>query len=282
MIIVSTKEGQLCNRLFHISHLIAFSVENEITVIYPFFSEYCSYYPNFSRQFLPKRFLYIDNSFVNFLLLRILPRLVANNKIQFPISIFADSEVNMDDESFILKTQNSLIFASGFLFRDYKNFQKYSALIKKIFSPKISDENYALNKINEIKGNGNSLVIGIHIRRGDYLTWQDGKHFYSFDYYSSVIKSIQFKLKKLNLDAKFIVFSNDIAVLNAPTLSELACHVACGDQFTDLALLMKCNYIFGPPSSYSAWASFMGNAPICFLEGGGTDYSIEMCKVYTG
>ena len=37
------------------------------------------------------------------------------------------------------------------------------------------------------------------------------------------------------------------------------------DGITDLYGLSSCDYIMGPPSSYSQWASFVGNVPIQFL-----------------
>jgi hypothetical protein len=36
----------------------------------------------------------------------------------------------------------------------------------------------------------------------------------------------------------------------------------------DLYALARCDYIMGPPSTYTQWASFYGNRPMLSLDGG--------------
>lgn len=43
----------------------------------------------------------------------------------------------------------------------------------------------------------------------------------------------------------------------------------------DLYSLSKADYIIGPPSSYSAWASLYGSVPLCFIEDSKADFSIS-------
>ena len=37
----------------------------------------------------------------------------------------------------------------------------------------------------------------------------------------------------------------------------------------DLYALSQCDRIFGPHSSFSRWASFIGDVPLCYIEHGG-------------
>ena len=47
------------------------------------------------------------------------------------------------------------------------------------------------------------------------------------------------------------------------------------DGITDLYALSKCDYIIGPPSSYSQWASFIGDVPLCPLLDSNMDISMD-------
>jgi hypothetical protein len=44
----------------------------------------------------------------------------------------------------------------------------------------------------------------------------------------------------------------------------------------DLYLLSKCDYIMGPPSTFSGWASFYGNVPLYMLKEIDTKISDEI------
>lgn len=139
-----------------------------------------------------------------------------------------------------------------------KSTKKY---IRKIFSPqqkiiKNVNEKFKRERIDF------DYLIGIHIRRGDYEEWLDGKYFYSLNNYLDICISIEkdFYPKK----CKFFIASNESIppeifkivnwfVLDDPTAS------------ADLYGLSCCDFIIGPPSSFSRWASFIGETPIKFI-----------------
>ena len=41
-----------------------------------------------------------------------------------------------------------------------------------------------------------------------------------------------------------------------------------GDPVGDLFALAGCDRVIGPPSTFSQWAAFFGDVPICFLDEG--------------
>ncbi|HAX17707.1 MAG TPA: hypothetical protein DCY00_03825 [Actinobacteria bacterium] len=46
----------------------------------------------------------------------------------------------------------------------------------------------------------------------------------------------------------------------------------------DLYSLALCDYIFGPPSTFSMWASFYGEVPLRFITNPDTDLSLDKFK----
>lgn len=74
MIIACSKEGQLCNRLFHLSHFLAFSLENTIRTWYPFFDDYLPYFPHLSAYTSNSKLISLrSSSLVRFFFNRIWP-----------------------------------------------------------------------------------------------------------------------------------------------------------------------------------------------------------------
>ena len=47
------------------------------------------------------------------------------------------------------------------------------------------------------------------------------------------------------------------------------------DCMTDLYALSRCDYIIGPPSTFSQWASYYGHVPLRFLRWKGDEISMS-------
>jgi hypothetical protein len=109
------------------------------------------------------------------------------------------------------------------------------------------------------------IVVGVHIRRGDYATWNDGRFFYSLEEYHQFMLRIQ----QLYSDKRvgFFISSNEDFSLDI--FQGCKCRrfgKEPSGAILDLYTLSICDRIIGPFSSYSRWASFFGEVPLCFLE----------------
>jgi len=136
--------------------------------------------------------------------------------------------------------------------------------LQQLFRPKDDIMRRAESMIAGLKETSD-IVVGVHIRRGDYATWNDGRFFYSLEEYHQFMLRIQ----QLYHDQKvsFFISSNEEFTLD---LFE-DCHcMRFGKEpsgaILDLYTLSLCSLIVGPFSSYSRWASFIGQVPLCFLE----------------
>ncbi len=163
------------------------------------------------------------------------------------------------------KIFNFLGFTKGWQTRtDTRYLAQTLPQLKQIFRPKDEIMDKAEGLISEMK-QGTDMVVGVHIRRGDYATWNDGRFFYSLEEYYQFMLRVQQAYKDKRVS--FFISSNEDFSLDQFE----GCHCwrfgkEPSGAILDLYTLSICDRIIGPFSSYSRWASFIGEVPLCFLK----------------
>ena len=148
--------------------------------------------------------------------------------------------------------------------RDTRYIQQTLPELKQIFRPKDEIMQKAERMVSELRQE-NDLVIGVHIRRGDYATWNDGRFFFELEQYHQFMLRIQ----QLYSDKRVGFFISSNEDFAADLFTDCRCRRFGKDPsgaILDLYTLSLCDCIVGPVSSYSRWASFIGEVPLCFLE----------------
>ncbi|MBR1545979.1 MAG: hypothetical protein IJ633_04175 [Prevotella sp.] len=136
--------------------------------------------------------------------------------------------------------------------------------LQQVFRPKEEIMQKAEAMVADLRKESD-LVVGVHIRRGDYATWNDGRFFYELEEYRQFMLRIQqvYPDKKVG----FFISSNEDFSLDI--FEGCNCRrfgKEPSGAILDLYTLTLCDRITGPVSSYSRWASFIGEVPLCFLE----------------
>lgn len=156
-------------------------------------------------------------------------------------------------------------FTKGWSTRtDMRYLQQTLPDLKRIFRPKEEIMQKAEGLISNMKKNAD-IVVGVHIRRGDYATWHEGRFFYELEEYHQFM----LRVKELYKDKRvsFFISSNEDFSLEQFTNCECSkSGKESSGAILDLYTLSLCSLIIGPFSSYSRWASFIGEVPLCFLE----------------
>ena len=145
--------------------------------------------------------------------------------------------------------------------------------LKRIFRPKDEIMNKAERLIGEMKQKSD-IVVGVHIRRGDYATWNDGRFFYELEEYHHFMLRIKQLYKNKNVS--FFISSNEDFSLDI--FNDCECRrfgKEPSGAILDLYTLSLCDRMIGPFSTYSRWASFIGEVPLCFLETKGQHFTEE-------
>jgi hypothetical protein len=139
--------------------------------------------------------------------------------------------------------------------------EKQSDAIRKIFAFN-SDITDFVDKF--FADHNGFTIVGVHIRRGDYKEWLDGVYYYTDDEYICILKCIEEQFETKGNKVKFLLCSNEkINLENYSGLDYIIIPDTSGAR--DLYALSKSDYIIGPPSSYSQWASFSGKVPVKFI-----------------
>lgn len=142
--------------------------------------------------------------------------------------------------------------------------------ILEIFKP----EDDVVNVVSQkIKRDEDIVYIGVHIRRGDYATFSGGRYFYDIEYYYQLMDILYKQLPQMNKKVRFLICSNENFDISS---SQLLSKVSFTDQelirfnpssaIIDLFALSQCDYVLGPPSTFSQWASFYGENKLFFIK----------------
>lgn len=244
MIINYDSPGQLCNRIWSLVPSIAYGLQHREKVMAINFDEYAGDFENLNRNDLIR---FVSHSTIK----RILMSFKARGFIQ-------------NGKSNIFRKLFNLNFVEGWSNRlgNAQMIWEQADEIRKIFS-----FNFGItNPVDTLFATQDAftVIVGVHIRRGDYKEWLNGVYYYTNDEYICILKSIEEQFELKGRKVKFLLCSNE--KVNIDDYDGLDCFAvphASGAQ--DLYALSKCNYIIGPPSSYSQWASFLGEVPVKFI-----------------
>jgi len=263
MVILYSKVGGFCNRLWQAAHFIANAKENNYRFIHLGFSEYVKFF-NQNGSFNMSRKVYFNDyqntSMENRLIIK-----YASYKMPFTKEFYFErwgndnfESFNLSSADFVQDVKKRIVKVDGWGFIDGKSLDKHSDYIRKVFTP---------NKLSVAKdfigGLSYDKIIGVHMRRGDYLKFNEGKYYFKdCDYKSFMLqccnmypnKNIGFFLcsdEKINYD-NFFDFN--------------ICKPGFSGVIEDLYTLSYCDLIIGPPSTFSEWASFYGKTPAYHIQ----------------
>lgn len=277
MVIIADKVGQLCNRLFQFSFFIANSMDNNYKVFNPGFDDYAEYFESTANNYY---FGY--NIGIKITPFKVIDRIILrySSNLQSIFSTIINLDISNSDTNYELSNDtfkniaiNNIVFAKGWLFKDHANLRKYRNELIKIFKPKCIYNEVAENTIMKLKEKFD-YVIGVHIRRGDYKTWNDGKYYFSDEIYLRKMMQLQNEMELKNKSCCFFICSNE-TVNEAFYRKNINASIEQRHSIVDLYSLSNCDYIIGPPSTFNLWAAFYGNVPFLILEDENTDVAIN-------
>ncbi|WP_207535786.1 alpha-1,2-fucosyltransferase [Desertivirga arenae] len=272
MVIVNYEAGQLGNRLFHFAHFIANSKYYKYRLVYPYFEEYKCFFEDFETNAAKCNISLslIGQKFLNRKLLKVL-RSLDSGSILVKTGFLAIHDIgdkdnkgedfDMSDPKFVLSCKCDRVLTRGWLYRDVKHLPLFSEWIRKLFTPTKHYREEIESLIKSYRAT-NDVIVGVHIRRGDYRQFDNGKWFYKDETYLEKMMEVQsiFSKEHPGKSTMFHISSND--EVNLTVFEGINFAFKSRHFITDLYCLSSCDYIIGPPSTFSAWASFYGKVPL--------------------
>jgi len=266
------RSGQLCNRLGLFAHFVAYCLENEDVLINFNFGEYASGFQNLSLGLItcfPQNKIsipwngitYRSWQGINLLLTKSPFSYILAADIQPGIILTKDC---LDLEQPELRSEiekSTFILCKGWYFRCFKFLKKNAVAVRKFFEFNRQIESEVLKESIKLRKDVD-ILVAVHMRLGDYKKHLEGRFYYSPFEYKRLMQATQ-EIFQDKGRIKFIIFSNEKQ--SSEMFSGLNIHIAHGSAIHDLCLMSKCDYILGPPSSFSNWASFYGNIPLFYI-----------------
>jgi hypothetical protein len=293
MVIIANKSGKLGNRLIVFAHFIAYALENNAKIINPAFDEYAGFFRT-TRQDLFCRYP-LQRSFIlggergrrllyyfTYYLTRIVVRTRAVGSQIETIVIDWEDKYSLDSAEFVeLGKRKRLVLAQGWQFRAKSCFVKHAEQIREFFRPAEAHENKLAEMLKRIRKECD-VLIGVHIRLGDYRSFKGGKYFFEVDKYITLMRQAE----ELFGDGRvgFLVCSNERQ--DSEKFRDLRVFFGTGQPLEDMYGLAGCDFIMGPPSTFSIWASFYGEVPLYQFEDVNRrlaredfEYSLHKCAI---
>ena len=250
MILLVSNEGQMCNQLIALASAYALGIEYCEEVICPLFDEKLRNYFMFeSSDEMVKVKLYHSAFFsiVNVLVKKGLP------------------SIKYKEHKYDVRKQGDCQFFLNWTIKDSIIFVKHQEEIRRFFAFKEEIYNYPKQIIYHEK---DEVLIGVHMRRGDYKDFNNGIWYYTDEEYIHWMENLS---KDRNV--KFFLASNEEIATEKYIKAGLNICQLEGNGAQDLCSLSMCDFIMGPPSTFSWWASMYGEKPRLILENAKTNYN---------
>ena len=252
IMIFARDKSQMCNNLLQFAHVYAWGREHGRRVMsmrfsykYPYFKITHSKYVSFPLYVLAKALAAV----------KLLPTASFKHDDCDPVAL----------EQKMLRHRH--IVVSGWYVHYYDLFLKYRDEIVDLFTIDPQFTEPVREKMKDWKG----IKLGVHIRRGDYAVWKDGIYCYDDATYADRIR--QFARLMPGKDICVCLSTNDREVtaerfktLIGSADGHVEVHLLGGNAVEDLFMLSECDYIIGPPSTYSLVAAMYRDIPLCRMD----------------
>ena len=266
IIVITDKPGQLGNQLWSYLNLIAHAISSKKKVIVTLEDVGFDF---FDKPVLPGIIL-INRKFMFFGLWTFFIRFVKyqhkkpliNKMFQlFKFSVANNFFTIQDLEVSIQK--NGVLFIESWPNRVHKNIPlMQQQKIKRFFTFRQS-LTYKVDEIIETKKKGFDLMVGIHIRRGDYKNFMGGTYYFENETYSIYMQQMKYLFPEKKI--LFLISSNEPIDKNTFAGNNYF-QIDNATSGVDMYALSCCEYIIGPMSTFSMWAAYYGSKPIFFIK----------------
>ena len=247
--IFARDKSQMCNNLLQYAHVYAWGREHGRKVISMRFSYKYQYF-------------HICHTPLTGFGWYLLAKYLAAVKI-LPTASFKHADCDREAlERMMLRHRH--IVVSGWNVRFYDLFLKYRQEICDLFSIDDCYTTPVKKKMSDISDSPSSILrLGVHIRRGDYAKWNDGIYCYDDETYARHIN----RFAEMHKDSEVHVFlSTNDSTVTEERYQELCpmvhVHAFQGSAPEDLFMLSECDYLIGPPSTFSLVAAMYRDIPL--------------------
>lgn len=161
----------------------------------------------------------------------------------------------------------------GWCYRDAELLIKHADSVRRILS--LRDDLVNTSQSADIMRRAQaSFWIGVHVRRGDYKSWHNGKFYFEDETYLDLASQAARHFSRHGRSVGIIGFSNE--ALNWPDeIDGSPVLTPRGSWWEDYLAMSLCDLIIGPPSTFSGAASFAGDVPWYQIKDSHVEFDIK-------
>ena len=278
VIVITRNFGQLGNRLLLSAHLISAAREYGVTLVNPSFAEYARYFPTTADD-LWCRYPSVSSSSdrssnspsslrrnATYKAIYLTARLMWHLRMtRFPVNIIRlgkqDSFDLASTEFERLAKSRIPLLVSGWEIRSETLLEKHSDAVRDHFQI-LPKHRANVDELIRVIRQRADVLIGVHIRHGDYARFENGRYFYSIQQYVAAMRRIEDQLRGHSI--AFLVCGN--TQFDRRDFRGLDVHFGTGHLIEDMYSFAEADLLVGPPSTFTLWASFYGQTPLQFME----------------
>lgn len=265
MLIITEKHGRLANRLILASHLVAFSSERGVPLMNLSLDEYAAYFEGPARdlfcRFPARRSWIAPTQARRRLVFRVAAglcrRLEQTPLRRLVLRLAPSQDCALGTAPRLQTASRPPVFLAGYGFRHHAGLAAQRPVLREYFRP-VPEVWAEVRPVIDIARQDCDLLIGVHIRHGDYRTWENGRWFFSVAQYAQIMLSAN---AIFDGRVRFLACSDEAQ--DAAEFAGLSVTWGPGGAASDLFALAECDRIIGPQAStYARWAAFYGGVPL--------------------
>lgn len=278
LLCVADAAGLLGNRLFLFAHLIACAREHGLSLMNPLFGPYADQFTGTAGDLLcryPARPTWVRPSAARrdrvwrwFTAARPFAERGARSPVlrrwigvlesgRITTLVDPHAEYDLDGAAFREEiTSKRLLLLKGALHRAHRSLPRHAAAVREHLLPVPVVVDEAAKTMARVRAMG-ATVVGVHVRQGDYRTFVGGKFFFSTPQY----RDLMVRIAPLFGEEKVVFLVCSDQPQDPVAFAPLRVVLAGGSPVVDLHCLASCDFIVGPPSTFSGWGSFFGCVP---------------------
>jgi hypothetical protein len=167
-----------------------------------------------------------------------------------------------------------IVFVYGWRFRAPDLVRKHGDKIREYLRPIEKYEQASRQAVERLRQKAD-VVVGVHVRLGDNWKWKGGKYYFPVSQHVVWMRELAGRFPERKVS--FLVCSDEPR--NEAEFPGLSVGLGPGSAVGDLYALARCDYIMGPPSTYTQWASFYGEKPLLHLWDSNDSVPLEKFRV---
>ena len=185
-------------------------------------------------------------------------------RLHSPVRVLTMGDVqerDMNASDFVrLARRTPYLLLDGWGFRDHQGIRRHAEAVRRYFRP-VDEVREAAERAVQAARQNCDLLVGVHVRQGDFREFQGGAYFFDTPAYACLMSDVAAALSPARVG--FLVCSNEAQ--DQADFGRLTVSFGPGAPLSDLAALAMCDRLMGPTSTFSRWAAFAGEVPFALL-----------------